>query len=555
MSFYNDAINNDHQTAYQYILQGRALSEADTLRGRLDLAGEDRDIPYRIATACLLSSDEELHQVINEWILTRSALTKNSFTEPLYDDFSITAITRMVLQCQNLSEEARAHAIDHLLKLEGENPQTGLPLFWGHFRIGRNSENHELMILSAQFFKNRLAGIDNRQVEAKLLWTLQDILNLGLREYNSIPYIGYTVSALLNIYDFGSDEMKALAKEILDKIFTDYMLSSCDYKIFPDFSRQARKVQNDALYSDNSLEPFLRVWNNDPLSSVLERHSKRIADAIHTSYRPPILDLQEGVYVAKRRNNSLWQAVAEIVIKAVYAIFGWPDPGPISYSLFGGFFVAARKNFYIPQESGKSEKSSFVLTGGTTTSSWSHFWPQEQVSRPPIFLSQSSKQTVLTDTAYIANRSEKPGLEAQKRNNSCIDDCFMAAQAPIQLPEDAEILAGNLTDGAIVELQLGVRAFVKSSSECSLMALFPNLDPDKTLQEWQEEDCDALLQTILSNNDEMKNCFVFPDSQRRVEFDIHAPRHLWAITSRGQARDAKNWSCWLEKMEIDEEQI
>jgi hypothetical protein len=79
------------------------------------------------------------------------------------------------------------------------------------------------------------------------------------------------------------------------------------------------------------------------------------------------------------------------------------------------------------------------------------------------------------------------------------------------------------------------------------MALFPNTDKSKTVEKWQSDDVEELLATILRDNPSIKNTFIFPLSEKRVDFNVHAPRYLFGIETRGDLRDCSKWSPWLKK--------
>ncbi len=523
----------------------------------------DRDIPYRVAKMCLLYGSEEMRQAINGWLLTKKAPVNKGFLDGHYDDFTTTSITRLVYECSHrLEDRVLDHLIHNVLKLEGEKPKLGQPLFWDFVHIARNSENHDLMIIGGQYLKNKLLqlerndlkGCNNELIEKELISILKEMLENGLREYNSIPYIGYTASALLNLYDFGEGEVKALAKEVLDKMFTEYALSSSDYKIFADFRRQSKKLNNQDLMGDHSLEPFLRVWQGADLDPVMRRHGKRIADAMTTSYRPPagIMQPKEGVYVAKRCNESILTYLIFSIKKFIYKIFGWEKPlDPV-----GGTFISARSSYYVPG----GAKRSFVLTGGTTVSSSMIKWPAEQSGRTPTLLTEA-KATDIQHVAHLGHHDVPIGEDANLRNNTCIYSQFMSGSAPIILPYSAKVVAGSVETGAIIEIEPGLRAFVLNGEDFGVMALLPNTDPDKSLITWHREDVEGLLLEIQARNPSLlynQNQFTFPEkvggemAGRTISFDIHAKRDTWGIQSIDEAalnRDGQTWNGWLTRID------
>ena len=160
----------------------------------------------------------------------------------------------------------RDHLVNVLLTLEGGDPQVTVPRSLG---LVRDTENHLLMTEGSRYLKNRwlathgsaAASHDNggNGLEAWLLNLMAELRAAGLYEFNSIPYDGYTLTALLNLEAFGSDAVRAAARALLDELNWNYALGSLGLRRFPPFRRQYAHAGDTSLSGDRHTA-LMKAW-------------------------------------------------------------------------------------------------------------------------------------------------------------------------------------------------------------------------------------------------------------------------------------------------------
>ena len=144
-----------------------------------------------------------------------------------------------------LAPEARDHVLNVLLTEEGGAFRTTAPHTFG---LVEETENHVLMTEGSRYLKNRWLSLhgmasprfDNEAngMEAKMIARLGKMRTAGFHEFNSQPYIGYTILGLLNLEAFASDEVRAAARDDLDYMNWCYALGSYRLRSFPPFRRR-----------------------------------------------------------------------------------------------------------------------------------------------------------------------------------------------------------------------------------------------------------------------------------------------------------------------------
>ncbi len=177
-------------------------------------------------------------------------------------DFTLAGLSLLLFTYGNSPEllypETVNHIVNVLMTQDGGTPVEftprllGLPL--------RDTENHILMTEGSRYLKNRwlqLHGDDDPRydnttngLEEFLLEHLGDMERAGFHEYNSRPYIGYTLTALLNLQSFAGPSVSAAATRILDRANWEYALGSLQYRRFPPFRRQPRRAADTDLDGD-----------------------------------------------------------------------------------------------------------------------------------------------------------------------------------------------------------------------------------------------------------------------------------------------------------------
>ena len=454
----------------------------------------------RIAIAMLLEDDDFKVDLVNTFIrsigpysMKDRALSRTGTRRPFawardvvdgsnfeleYDDFTICTWTRLLFQALNdpkmrLMPETKSHILTELLKFEGPDyvdaiPNTG-PFKHIAEQMGypitdtgiRNSENHLLMINGSAYLKNQVLNPEinsGSNLERKLCEHLDHLYENGLEEFNSIPYAGYTIEALLNLHDFANEPVKGRATRVLDKIFYDYIIHSTDDgKSFRPFGRQMKKVSNQHFTADDSVRPFLMAWLGMDLSyyrqSKNTRNAPYVLSALLSSYRLPrclyeLATKKDGSYLAFTGHE-----------------FGEPE---ISY-----------KNNYqhrlSQSEPDLAQTKQYLLTGGgvneelnlssnyfssTTVSKWINpaaadyaciqkkRYIGEVVTRnPTLIIDGSEGPFTLADAFYLGTEhaiqpraGERdgefgPGIDSKGKNNCGIYFDTMVGPYPVHVPE------------------------------------------------------------------------------------------------------------------------
>jgi hypothetical protein len=185
-------------------------------------------------------------------------------------DFTLAGLTPILFLFGDkpdvLFPDTRDHLLNVLLNLEGGDPLETVPRALG---LVRDTENHLLMTEGSRYLKNRWlalhGSLDPRHdnvvngLETWLLKLITELRTAGLYEFNSIPYEGYTLTALLNLEAFGSDSVRSAARDLLDQLNWKYALGSLSFRRFPPFRRQYSHAKDTALDGDRHVA-LMKTW-------------------------------------------------------------------------------------------------------------------------------------------------------------------------------------------------------------------------------------------------------------------------------------------------------
>ncbi len=188
---------------------------------------------------------------VNEYLLAARVRGTVGSTGPFHPDgdydFTLAGLCLILYAFGDSPELLYPETVDHIVQVlmteDGGNPRVltpkvlGLPL--------RDTENHILMTEGSRYLKNRWLRLhgdtnprfDNRSngLSSFLLEYLSHMERAGFHEYNSRPYIGYTLTALLNLQSFAEEPVRAAAQRILDRANWEYALGSLQFRRFPPF--------------------------------------------------------------------------------------------------------------------------------------------------------------------------------------------------------------------------------------------------------------------------------------------------------------------------------
>lgn len=242
-------------------------------RDFLDWQVEGKVLMPRILLA-KLAANKDVSEV-NDYLLAtrvRGSVGSTSLFHPEGDyDFTLAGLCLLLFSFgdspDRLYPQTTAHIVHELMTESGGTPVEftprllGLPL--------RDTENHILMTEGSRYLKNqwlRLHGSDNpihdnqaNGLEAFLLAHLQRMQRAGFHEYNSRPYIGYTLTALLNLQSFADAPVRVAATELLDRANWEYALGSLRFRRFPPFRRQPERADDNDLDGDYHTA-MIKAW-------------------------------------------------------------------------------------------------------------------------------------------------------------------------------------------------------------------------------------------------------------------------------------------------------
>eukprot|EP00043_Microstomoeca_roanoka_P009490 m.90073 g.90073 ORF g.90073 m.90073 type:complete len:723 (+) comp14599_c0_seq7:126-2294(+) len=233
-------------------------------------------IPQRLIAKVIRHTDQDL-QEINTWlqrILRPWGRIGSSF--PLHPrgdyDFASIVLAFILYKLDDATDAAMAIKsiiASRLLPARVTRPMLAVPRTAGSVL---ETENHLLMINGTFYLK---ALYDARQsptgadgdnhsvapdVQAFLLGFFTGILETGLWEYNSLPYLGYFMMALLIVYEAAPPSpLKDRAREVLDMLAYTYALGSLEFRRNAPFRRRLDYANRTHL-RENALSNMMMVW-------------------------------------------------------------------------------------------------------------------------------------------------------------------------------------------------------------------------------------------------------------------------------------------------------
>ncbi len=188
-------------------------------------------------------------------------------------DFSLPGLTAILYQYGERPEllypETRTHLLDVLLNQEGGDFNTTVP---GSMRLVTETENHILMTEGARYLKNQWLHEHNKAghdadrydnaangLQDKLVAFIREIEQAGPYEFNSVPYSGYTIMALLTLEAFADEPVAVASRSLLDRMNWEYALGSLQLRRYPPFRRQPRRAEITDL-TKHPHSAIMRVW-------------------------------------------------------------------------------------------------------------------------------------------------------------------------------------------------------------------------------------------------------------------------------------------------------
>jgi hypothetical protein len=261
--------------------------------------------PERLMLAKLIAGKDI--ETVNNFLL-ESIPWGNSGTSgelnPLGDyDFTTIVLSAILHRFSGdttvLWKRTEEHLARVLLIEEGGKPHTKTPRT---MRIMKDTENHILMTNISQYLKNQWlmnhgetdSYYNNREngLEKFLLDNLEELHITGQYEFNSKPYEGYTISALLVLYSYAdSESVKLKTQEVLDSWAWEYMQTSSNFRKSAPFRRRMERFSSTSL-TDNASTSMMKAWYLEHEKGLfepteIEDNHHQIFSALVYDYRPP----------------------------------------------------------------------------------------------------------------------------------------------------------------------------------------------------------------------------------------------------------------------------
>jgi len=358
-----------------------------------------------------------------------------------------------------------------------------------------DTENHHLMREGSRYLKNQWLRAhgdtdprrDNARngLEAWLIAYLEEMRDEGVYEFNSMPYAGYTIQALLNLDAFPeSREVRNLARYILDTIAWQFALGSLDLRCHPPFRRQMTHA------GDTSLEDYrsqvMRVWTAGPGSPVDSQKGHHALIAALLPYRLPD-DVRKW---ALHKETDYFARIGR-----------GPMASPEIYSGGPGYLLSA---------------------GGV------HRGPRSMIAARPITLLLSDGARDLAECFHLPGQGRW-----QEWNSTGVHRHFACSNAPVRIPSQYKPIVRQKNWAVFAPDSVkGLAVATFSLEDLGLLALFPNASDSPTV----------LAEAIMAANpdeDALRTSFTWPGGGT-IEYDVRAPKDLWPITAvNGDAVDRK----------------
>jgi len=205
-------------------------------------------------------------------------------------------------QPEVLWPQTASHIVDVLLIEKGYRIRWTVP---GSLGTVRDTENHILMTEGTRTLRNLWlikSGADPSIRHARrtseharaLARYIDNLEQRGLYEFNSQPYGGYTLTALLTIHAFAEEpELVAASRRLLDRISYQYAVSSMGLRRVVPFRRQLGRAGRTGVYED-PLTAAMVSWYGDALLTGEVSDQPNLQHAIVPAampYRPgPLVD-------------------------------------------------------------------------------------------------------------------------------------------------------------------------------------------------------------------------------------------------------------------------
>ncbi|ALJ04929.1 hypothetical protein APS56_07245 [Pseudalgibacter alginicilyticus] len=401
-------------------------------------------------------------------------------------DFTCTVLTSILYQFGDHPELLYKETLEHLLNVllveDGHKFRTTAPKTLGLFP---ETENHILMTEGSRYLKNRWLALhgnndpkyDNisNQMESKLIKFLHKMKTNGLHEFNSMPYIGYTITALLNLEAYASENLRKEARDVLDYMNFCYAIGSYNYKYFPPMRRRYDRANWHKLTTGYHTV-FMKAW---------------------MSFLPK-----------EKTNFNIGQGQAHALMGACMPYRPADKITKLLFNKGNGYFIKIGHGKNASPEIYAAGVNYLLSAGGVNRGKTSQI-----VARPiTLFINDDAKS--LEETFHIFG----PGSNFKEWNNTGVYKNFACAAGPVSVPKGQQPIAQNKI-WSIYTANENLFLAVFSSKNLGILAVFENEDPKEILLNLEKENSDL---------EKLKTQFKFSNGSLII-YDVYAPKNKWVI--------------------------
>ncbi len=462
----------------------------------------------RILLACLIT-ESRLGEV-NAYIrsLKPNGVSGSSWRLNPHGDYDFTqmALIPMIYKFDDrpdiLYPETRDHLVNVMIVEKGDRFNTKVPRTFG---LVEDTENHILMTEGTRYLMNKWLVrhgetdplYDNQKngMEDQLAAYLEEMVACGIYEFNSDPYLGYTLSALLNLEAFADGPVQHLSRKLLDRMNWQYALGSFNLRRHPPIRRQYRKHTKTELNRDYHTAA-MKTW---------------------LSFYADILNIDLDLHMERGKHIALWAAI--MPYRPADAVIDWTLAKPEPYLVKMGHGSNSCPEIY-------SGDPSFLLSaGGANQGRRSLILPR------PIILFSDDHKSKLSEVFHMMG----PGEDFMNWNNTGVHDRFAVAAGPVRIPAGKNPLHVH-ENWSVFELSTELLLAAFSTPDLGIMAIIDG----------EVADAEEKLKDVIADNPETKlldGKFVHRNGTR-IAFNATAPRNLWVITSINNQMVNRKFETW-----------
>ena len=440
---------------------------------------------------------------VNKYLQEQQPRGTVGSTGPLHKtgdyDFTLAGLSLILYAFGNQPDVLYPETVDHIVNVL-MTQEGGTPIIYTPRILGlplRDTENHILMTEGSRYLKNRWKALhgdpnpkynnETNGLDSWLLAYLEGMNRAGLHEYNSIPYHGYTLTALLNLEAFAAEPIRLAVRRILDRANWEYALGSLSFRRFPPFRRQPEHAHDTDLDGDYHTG-IMKAWMS--LAGV------------------------EGLVIRKGEHQALWVALTSYCLPD--AVAEWVIQKPVPYFIQMGHGHDGSPEIY-------SGGPGYLITAGGISNDRA----RQCVARPTTLMLEDGAME-LKDLLHVTG----PGEKYREWNNTGVYKNFAVSAGPVSIPDGWQPIAKN--DIWQIFKQTNQLIAVHSSDSLGVFCVLPEGEPESLLRR---------LTTTNAGIKALESRFQYPDGPA-ITYDVLAPKNQWVIIAVNDQPVDRNHGQW-----------